>query len=374
VPYWLEGDDFADDPTWEVLAGGAPDRVDALQAAYSRLKAKAAHLLTDGYLTEKTALLYCRGRRQVLDRLCTAVLARPAKVHRQGDQCECLGDAPWIEGYAYRIHAFLKRNPSRREYNRNQAQRRDLDDPRLKSMVYARDGGCCRYCRSGPLSPKAGRSRDRRKVLHYDHVDPDVPAGPEGRNLVVSCGRCNEHKGRRTPAEADMVLLAEPAIEQATLWRVRPQQLHDLPADPATAPSGSPADQRPISAETDQTSEQNKTATTDPIADPNGGRNNDLTGSDQPTATGPPVKPGPDQRPAPSGSGRGGPPGSTAGPPTAYDDQPARTAQHPDIYHRRSRASPAGLPGLPPPEYVWPSGSVPVLPPDDPLEPDRPVS
>lgn len=368
MPYWLESDTFADDPVWEVLAEGNPDRLDALQAAYARLKAKASHLLTDGYLTDQTALRYCRGRRQLLDRLTVKVLERPPLVHRRGDECDCLGDT-WIDGYQYRIHAFLKRNPSRREYNRNVAQRRDLEDARLKSMVYARDGGCCRYCRSGPLSPKAGRSKDRRKILHHDHVDPDEPAGVEGRNLVIACARCNEDKGHRTPDEADMVLLPEPTAEEIAGSRARGQQLFDRPPYPGPAVLAAPdGDHQPINAETapehGSEQKQNQKPITDPITDPTTDQNNDPTTSVHPNTDGQPINQRSDQQPGGSGSGRVGSRDVTSTPPWA--GQPARTPEHPDIYHRRSRAP---SPASPAPEYIWPPGSVPATRPDQQPQP-----
>ena len=347
MPYWLESDTFADDPVWEVLAAGNLDRLDALQAAYARLKAKASHLLTDGYLTDQTALRYCRGRRGVLDRLCTPVLERPPLVHRRGDECDCLGDA-WIDGFDYRVHAFLRRNPSRAEYNRNRAQKADLRDARLKAMVYARDGGSCRYCRSGPLSPKAGRSRDRRKALTYDHVDPDAPAGPDGAGLVVACARCNEYKGHRTPDEADMVLLPAPDDAERAAWTARGLALFD------------PADHVAITDESPTNQQTGADPASDPITDPGGDRE-----SDPDANTTPPVYPHsgdhqPEQPTARSGKGDG--PGRVGSrdpdpPSQARYRQHARPAAEPDVYHRRSRASP------PLPEYVWPPGSVPARPP-----------
>lgn len=351
MPYWLETDTFADDPVWEALSKGSADRLDSLQAAYARLKAKASHLTTDGYLTEVTALRYARNRRQLLDLLCTPVLDQKPKLHRPGDECDCLGDS-WIDGYAYRIHEFLKRNPSRAEYNRNRAQRADLRDPRLKALVYGRDGGCCRYCRSGPLSPKAGRARDRRKVLAHDHVDPDLPAGPDGEGLVVSCGRCNEFKGKRTPYEADMVLLPVPTLEERIAWQARGLVLSER------------EDHARITDETATDHRNDGDPTTDTITDPP-----DVGGSDPADADWPAVRPAgddhhPDQDRAwsgqPPGSGRVGPPADTAAdprPPT----QPARPAGAPDIYHKRSRAT---GPAIPAPEYHWPAGSVPATPPD----------
>lgn len=110
MTYWLGSDDHAADPVWKVLAVDKAgrvdrDRVDRLQAAWSRLMATAAHLRSDGYLTGFDALAQCWGRQSVLDSLCTPVLDRPPALHRRGDECPCLGDW-WIDGYAYRLHDF----------------------------------------------------------------------------------------------------------------------------------------------------------------------------------------------------------------------------------------------------------------------------
>lgn len=356
MPYWLESDTFADDPVWEVLADGRADLEDRLQAAYCRLKAKTSHLRENGYLTAGTALAMCRGRRPVLDLLCKPVLERPALLHREGDDCPCLGDT-WVAGFAYRIHEFLKRNPSKAENDRNKAQRADLRNARLKALVYERDGGHCRYCRSGPLNRKAGRSIDRRKVLVFDHVNPDEPAGEDGRNLAANCAACNEHKGRRTPYEADMVLLPPPTPAERAAWLQRPLALHDRPVyDPADLTRNTDANARPITDGSATEQRQNTDPVTDRITDPNNDRADDPN-TDRDTTRAPETSHQQHQhRPEqhhgepgkPLGSGRVGPrpDGGPPGPAT----QPDRTGEHPDIYHRRSR-TPAG------PEFEWPPGS-----------------
>lgn len=348
MPYWLESDTFGDEPVWDVLAGGDQNLVDHLQAAYCRIKAAASHIRKDGYLTESTAAKYAR-RRRWLDLLCTPVLDEQPLLHRPDDDCPCLGDA-WIEGYAYRIHNFLRRNPSRAEYERNQAQKADLRSAPLKASVYDRDGGCCRYCRSGPLSAKAGRARDRRKVLTYDHVDPDQPAGADAANLVTACGRCNEHKGRRTPYEADMTLLPAPTPAERTAWARREQVLYDAP------------DHRQITDETATEQRSDADPTTDSITDRNGDRNGDpIDGSTGPVCPQPDGHQ-PEQRPETvEGGARQGRVGHRADRPgpTGARGQPVRAPDAPDIYHRRSRP-----PALPPPEpsYVWPPGAIPANP------------
>lgn len=341
MAYFLETDQIADDEVWIVLAPGSPDRQDRLLAAYVRLKSKASHLFTDGYLTKETALRYCRGRAWVLERLTAPVLGRPPLLHRRGDQCETQGclDGTWIDGYDFKIHAYLKRNPSRAEYNRSRAQRADLRDPRLRTRVYQRDGGCCRYCRSGPLSPKAVRSKDRRKVLTYDHVDPDRPAGIGGDNFVVACGRCNESKGHRTPDEADMVLLAPPDIEEREHYLRR-----DLVLTPVSDHAQSRTNQRSDHAQnTDRITDRGFDSDPDSDRDPEPV----LTGGVRPQNAGSPHQTASEA----SVPGRGGKSDGDPGP--AGPPQPARDPAHPDIYHRRSREVP---------EFHWPAGSVPASP------------
>jgi 5-methylcytosine-specific restriction endonuclease McrA len=366
MPFFLETDELADDPVFQVLAGGSVARFDSLVSAYVRLKAKSSHLKTNGYLTSGTALQYTHNRQQLIDLLCTPVLDRPPMVHRQGDECECLGDT-WVEGYQYRIHRFLRRNPSKAEYDRNQAQKADLRDPRLRAAVYARDGGCCRYCRSGPLTSKANRARDRRKVLTFDHPDPDASAGPDGTNLVVACDRCNTYKGRRTPYEADMVLLPRPTDAERTAWEQRGLALLDRPP----APVGPPPEQSTINdgTRTEQTSGSDRTP--DPDHQPPDDPPRDGDPDPSPTTRGA-VHPqtgdhqreqGPSWSGNPLGQGRGGQrpdPRSRRPPGTDSRGQPVRSSADPDIYNHRSRLPEDDLP-----PHNWPPGTVPARPPGD---------
>lgn len=354
MAFYLLDDRFADDPLWDVLSRGRPTILDALQAGYLRLCSKAAHQRSDGYLTRQMAERYVTPH--VLKLLTTPVLGRQPRLHQPGDTCECLGDQPWIAGYAYRIHHFLRRNPSRSEIDRNRAQKADLRDARLKALVHARDGGCCRYCRSGPLHPKSGRNKDRRKVLQFDHVDPDRAASPDGEGLVVACARCNEHKGHRLPAEADLVLLPAPTDAERAAWAARGQAVFDLPTPVTHAPDRIP-DQSPITdgSATDHqpTTDPVTDQTNGPASDQNPGRHPDRTqqssGQPHPDQADQPPDQAPHQPPGGGGLGRGGQPDPDSPdpgrPPTR---QPARTPAAPDIYTRRSR-SPAAHHGPRPP-------------------------
>lgn len=354
MPYFLESDSFADDPVWSVMAGGSAAREDALRSAYTRLQARAALNRSDGFVTEVQVLEMCRGRRQLAERLGTRVLAdREPKLHRPGDRCECLPEQ-WRDGYQYAIHGFLKRNPSKAENQRHRAQTADLRDARLKQAVYLRDAGCCRYCRSGPLARKGmGRARDRRKVLQFDHVDPDRPAGADGTNLVAACGRCNEHKGRRTPDEADMVLLPEPTDQQRAAWSARPLTLLDLP-DPTTDTT---TDEQPTDALSGALSTTRESDV--PEADPgavSAGEVRPDTGQKSPMTA--PSTPATTPREG-LGSGRVGQPGCAS---VDRLGQPARAPDAPDVYHRRSRYPARPPPGQlrdpPPPEDHPPEGEL----------------
>jgi 5-methylcytosine-specific restriction endonuclease McrA len=336
MPFFLLTDTHADDQIWDVLAGGRPATRLAIKAAYVDLMSKASHLKTNGYLTHALALQYC-GHKRVLDALTRSVLDRPPRLHRRGDECECLAGAEWIDGYEYRLHAFLKRNPSKREYDRNRAQKADLRDARLKKLVYDRDGGCCRYCRSGPLSPKAGRSKDRRRILQFDHVNPDQAAGPDGEGLVTSCARCNEHKGARTPDEADMVLLPVPTDAERAQWAAREVPArNDLPA----------GDHRQINDESATDHRHDGDRDGDRVSDPPNGSSTRDTDTSGEQARPDQDEHGDDHAPAAPGKGPGwgGQPGPSDPPPSSPRDhpgqQPTRPAGAPDIYTRRSRSTP----------------------------------
>lgn len=348
MTYWLEGDTFHDDPRWSVLAGGTrPAAIDRLQAAHARMMSMTSHHRHDGYLTADQVMAACR-RRDVVDALCRPVLGLPPMLHRQGDDCPCLGGA-WIDGFGFRIHQFLKRNPSRAENDRSKAHKAELNDARLKAIAYDRDGGCCRYCRSGPVSEKAVRARDRRRVRNFDHVDPDKLAGDNGENFVTACEACNKHKGKRTPDEAEMLLLPVPSLDQAAEWLARDEpMLFDRPpyvhparrritaenSGPITA--GSPPDHRSIG---DPIGDRPGDGDGDRIGDPNDGHTGELRPEQGEHRSGPPASWSENY------PGRvGEPPTSVirAGPAVDELGQQARAPNYPDIYTRRSRSPTAG--------------------------------
>ena len=79
---------------------------------------------------------------------------------------------------------------------------RDARTPRLcNASLFRRDGYLCLYC-----GQKMSSSR-----LTRDHVVPRSRGGKDRWENCVSCCRgCNNHKGCRTPEEANMALLAVP--------------------------------------------------------------------------------------------------------------------------------------------------------------------
>lgn len=71
-----------------------------------------------------------------------------------------------------------------------------------RSRILARDGYRCQYCgvRGGPFE------------LTVDHILPRSRGGrTAAENLCAACFACNQRKGDRTPEEARMPLLANPA-------------------------------------------------------------------------------------------------------------------------------------------------------------------
>lgn len=68
--------------------------------------------------------------------------------------------------------------------------------------VYRRDDFACQYC---------GQNRESR-ALNLDHVVPRAQGGHTSwENIVTCCLPCNVKKGGRTPAQAHMRLLRQPA-------------------------------------------------------------------------------------------------------------------------------------------------------------------
>ncbi len=79
-----------------------------------------------------------------------------------------------------------------------------------RQNVYARDGARCQYC----------HVKVARHEATYDHVVPRAHGGKTTwENIVIACMRCNQKKGGRTPAQANMKLRTLP---------VRPKKLPEV--------------------------------------------------------------------------------------------------------------------------------------------------
>jgi hypothetical protein len=83
-------------------------------------------------------------------------------------------------------------------------------NPKLRADIKLRDHDLCRYC------GKSVSWTDRRGPLSatYDHVDPLGPSTLD--NLVTACRSCNSRKRRRTPEQAQMVLLEPGSTQDGT--------------------------------------------------------------------------------------------------------------------------------------------------------------
>jgi 5-methylcytosine-specific restriction endonuclease McrA len=90
-------------------------------------------------------------------------------------------------------------------------------------LVLMRDGFRCQYCGVRP---------DVATDLTLDHIVPRSQGGrSEAENLCAACVRCNQRKGNRTPDEARMPLVSNPAalhygLEKAAMYhaaRSRPE-------------------------------------------------------------------------------------------------------------------------------------------------------
>ena len=85
---------------------------------------------------------------------------------------------------------------------RNPFRRRPLPVKFSRVNIYTRDGHRCQYC----------GTKCTIAQLTYDHVVPRSRGGRTSwENIVSCCVPCNRDKANRTPAEANMILLATPA-------------------------------------------------------------------------------------------------------------------------------------------------------------------
>ena len=77
--------------------------------------------------------------------------------------------------------------------------------PLNRRAVFIRDDFRCQYC--------------GRQAENVDHVVPKTQGGRHSwDNVVASCRRCNTRKGGRTPSQAGLRLLRQPAAPARHSW------------------------------------------------------------------------------------------------------------------------------------------------------------
>jgi len=75
-----------------------------------------------------------------------------------------------------------------------------------RRTIFIRDNSQCQYCSS-------------KKDLSLDHIIPKCQGGlTNWENIVVACVKCNVKKAGRTPLQAGMRLLKQPAKPKSTLF------------------------------------------------------------------------------------------------------------------------------------------------------------
>ncbi|WP_083421288.1 HNH endonuclease [Jiangella alkaliphila] len=130
------------------------------------------------------------------------------------------------------------------------AQRKELQSPRIRNAVWARDCldpaepniGACRYC--GRRLNRNDRKGDTQPTI--DHVDPTLALGP--RNLVLCCKPCNQRKGRRTPEQAEMDLRPAPRAlvdDTPVVAAAEPSQGRSPATTDAVPPTGAGSNRYP---------------------------------------------------------------------------------------------------------------------------------
>jgi len=79
-----------------------------------------------------------------------------------------------------------------------------------RDNIFWRDSNQCQYCTKVFL----------KEELTLDHVKPRSKGGKNTwLNLVTACKKCNQKKGNRTPAEANMPLLRAPFKPKTNILR-----------------------------------------------------------------------------------------------------------------------------------------------------------
>ncbi|PRB69506.1 HNH endonuclease signature motif containing protein [Arthrobacter sp. MYb213] len=136
--------------------------------------------------------------------------------HASGHTCE---QCPPVKEGHYLFHDWFQFDYDQgKDVRLARAKRKELNDPKIRAAVWARDAedfpkcsrGKCRYC--GDMVFKKTSKGDKRPEM--DHIDPTLAVGV--RNIVLSCAECNREKGRRNPEQAGKTLRPAPVRETAS--------------------------------------------------------------------------------------------------------------------------------------------------------------
>jgi 5-methylcytosine-specific restriction endonuclease McrA len=96
------------------------------------------------------------------------------------------------------VNSIVATRGDTRKVERN---RERYTPPLNNRTLFRRDANLCMYC----------GQRFAKSELTRDHITPMSRGGLDAwNNVVTACRRCNNHKGGRTPEEAQMELLAVP--------------------------------------------------------------------------------------------------------------------------------------------------------------------
>ena len=133
---------------------GKRERNSAL-GALAQIWGWTAHQRTDGFVPASVVEDYAASGD--VERLTRPTFGRAPLLHRAGEACRCLDGRRWPDGAAYAVHDYLDRNPSRADHDVAKAQRRELRDRELRTLIRRRDHDCCRYAESRSIGTTGGR-------------------------------------------------------------------------------------------------------------------------------------------------------------------------------------------------------------------------
>lgn len=193
---WVKlSDDMPEHAKFQMLTKVADN--ERLLAKWVKLATWSNRSRTDGFIPAHVVKRVCSWK--FLAAMRATITYHAPILHERGDDCPCLEDQPWPDGFDYRLHQFLDYQPKGSEYDLERVQRSERENAELRDRLRLRDRDLCRYCGTAVSPAKRGPN-----MLTVDHVDPTKSGEP---NLVIACKGCNSKKGKRLPHEAGMSLL-----------------------------------------------------------------------------------------------------------------------------------------------------------------------